>query len=142
MMRKFKTVFLCSLFIILFLPLGCGKTIDEEVIQPVERMYNQKEEVVLKTAVANARQVRSALMMYASGSVDNEYPRDTEVYNYDSLREILASANLPQDMADLKWDPASGINYFSDGASFTLQVVAMTRKKEVVTATASGVTLR
>lgn len=141
-MKPFKTVYLFTLLITLSLPLGCEKTIDEEVIKPVGGMYSQKDKVVLKAAVANAQQVRSALMMYAAGSVDSEYPRDTQVYDYNSLREILASESLPANMADLKWDPASGINYSSDGASFSLQVRAMTKNKELITATASGVTWR
>ena len=118
-MKIFKTVLLGTLLIILFLPLGCEKMIEEEVIQPIESMYDQKVVAVLQTAVANVRQVRSALMRYAVGSVDNEYPRDTQVYDYDSLREILASESLPPDMADLMWNPASGFNYSSDGASFS-----------------------
>ena len=141
-MKIFKPVFLCCLLIILTFPLGCEKTIDEEMIKPVENMYSQKDEVVLKTAIANVQQVRSALMMYAAGSVDSEYPRDTQLYDYSSLREMLASESLPANMADLKWDPVSGINYSYDGASFSLQVRAMTKNKELITATASGVTWR
>ena len=139
-MKIFRTVLLCALLIILSLPLGCEKTIEEEVIQPIESMYDQKDAAVLEAAVTNVRQVRSALMRYPVNSADNEYPKDTQVYDYDSLREILASESLPLDMADLMWDPASGINYTSDGISFSLQVRAMTKKNETITATASGVT--
>lgn len=141
-MVKLKTVFLIFLLVILSLPLGCEKTIDEEVIKPVENMYSQKDEVILKAAVANVQQVRSTLMMYAAGSADSGYPKGSQVYDYNSLREILPPESLPANMADLKWDPASGINYSSDGASFTLQVRAMTGKKEAITATESGVSWR
>ncbi len=139
-MKLFKTVLLFMLLIILSLPLGCEKMIEEEVIQPVERMYDQKDAAVLEAAVANVRQVRSALMRYPVVSADNEYPKDTQVYDYDSLREILATESLPLDMADLMWDPASGIVYSSDGVSFSLQVRAMTKKSELITATARSVT--
>ncbi len=141
-MKIYKTVLLCTLLTILSLPLGCEKTIEEEVIQPIESMYDQKDVAVLEAAVANVRQVRSALMRYPVNSVDNEYPRDTQLYDYDSLREILVSESLPPDMADLMWDPASGINYSSDGISFSLQVRAMTKKNELITATARGVTMQ
>ena len=136
---KYNPAFLITMFLILSLPLGCEKTIDEEIVKPIEGMHNQKDETTLKAAVANAQHVRSSLLMYAVNSADNEYPRETEVYDYGSLREILASASLPQNMADLKWNPASGIQYSSDGASFSLQVTAMTVRKEVITATESGV---
>ncbi|NOY87162.1 MAG: hypothetical protein GXP52_07680 [Deltaproteobacteria bacterium] len=139
MMKTFKTALLCILLITFSLSLGCEKTMDEDVVQPVKSMYNQKDTTMLKTAVANVRQVRSALMMYAAGSADSEYPKDTQVYDYDSLRKILASKSLPPDMADLMWDPAPGINYSSDGASFSLQVRALTKKNEIITATASSV---
>ncbi len=139
MMKIFKTASLCALLIVFSLVVGCGKTMDKDVVQPVKSMYSQEDATVLKTAVTNVRQVRSALMTFAAGSANSEYPGDTQVYDYDSLREILPSASLPQDIADLKWDPAAGINYSSDGASFTLQVRALTKKNKLITATAAGV---
>jgi len=142
LMRKLKPIFLCTLLLILSLPLGCEKTIDEEVLKPIEGMHNQKDEVVLKAAVANAQQVRGALMIYAAVSAGSGYPGDTQVYDYSSLREILSSESLPQKMADLKWDPASGFEYSSDGASFAFRIRAMTGKKETITATESGVSWR
>ena len=138
-MKVFKAAFLCTLFLILFLPLGCERTIDEEIVKPIEGMHNQKDEVTLKAAVANAQHVRSSMLMYAANSADSGYPVDTEVYDYSSLKEVLVSASLPADMADLKWNPASGIQYSSDGSSFSLQVTAMTARKETITATENGV---
>ena len=135
-----KNTVLCGLVIGFSLVLGCGKTMDKDVVQPVKSMYNQEDAAALKTAVANVRQVRTALMTFAAGSANSEYPGISDVYDYQSLREILPSANLPQDMADLKWDPASGIDYSSDGVSFTLRVRALTKKQEAITATVSGVT--
>jgi len=138
-MKILKTALLFTMLLILSLSLGCEKTIEEEVIQPIESMYGQKDAAALEAAVANVQMIRSALMRYPVISAENEYPRDTQVYDYDSLREILVSANLPTDMADLMWDPASGINYSSDGLFFSFQVRAMTKNNEVITAAANGV---
>ena len=138
-MKKFNTVLLCTLLLIFSLPLGCEKTIEEEVVQPVERIVAQKDDAILEAAVSNVRQVRSGLMRYPAVSADNEYPSDIQVFNYDTLRETLTSENLPPNMADLMWDPAFGIDYSSDGLSFTFQVRALTKNNEVITATARGV---
>lgn len=138
-MKTCKNTLLCAVLIIFSLPLGCGKTMDEDVVQPVKSMYNQKDATALKTAAANVRQVRSALMIYAANSANSEYPSDTDVYDYQSLGEILPSANLPQDIAGLMWDPADGIKYSSDGVSFTFKVRALTKKSEIITATVAGV---
>ena len=138
-MKILKIVLLCSLLLTLFIPLGCDKAIEEEVIKPIEGMYDQKDAAALEAAVTNVRQVRSGLMRYPAVSADNEYPSDIQVFNYDTLRETLTSENLPPNMADLMWDPAFGINYSSDGLSFTFQVRALTKKSELITATTNGV---
>ena len=108
-MKISKYTLLLALLIIPLLSLGCEKTIDEEIVKPIEGMHNQKDQFTLKAAVANVQQVRSTLMMYAAGSADSGYPRDSQVYDYRSLRDILPPESLPANMADLKWDPASGI---------------------------------
>ncbi len=141
-MKISKYTFLFALLIIPLLSLGCEKTIDEEIVKPIEGMHNQKDQITLKAAVANVQQVRSTLMMYAAGSANSGYSKDSQVYDYRSLRETLPPESLPVNMADLKWDPASGIEYSSDGDSFSLQVRAMTARKEAITATESGVSWR
>jgi hypothetical protein len=138
-MKIYEHILLCTLLLIFSLLLGCEKTVDEDVVQPIESMYGQKDAAAMEAAVANVQMVRSALMRYPAVSMENEYPRDTQIYDYDSLREILVSANLPTSMADLMWDPAFGINYSSDGLSFSFQVRAMTKNNAVITATERGV---
>ena len=142
-MKILKAVLLCPLLLTLpLLPLGCGNAVEEEVIKPIEHMVEQKDVAVLATAVTNVRQVRSGLMRYPAVSVDNEFPKDTQVVDYDTLREILVSENLSPDMANLMWDPAYGIRYSSDGLSFTFQVQALTRERELITATMRGVEIQ
>jgi hypothetical protein len=138
-MRTFKVVLVWALFLVLFLPIACERTVEEELIKPVERMVEQRDDAVLEAAVANVRQIRSGLMRYPAVSADNEYPSDIHVFNYDTLRETLSSENLPPNMADLMWDPAFGMNYSSDGLSFTFQVRALTKESELITATTRGV---
>jgi hypothetical protein len=119
---------------------GCERTIEEEVVQPIEAIYGQKSAASLEAAVANVRIVRSALMRYPATSSDNLYPDDMVITGYDSLREILTDENLPVDMGELLWDPSYGIRYMSDGYGFTFEVHALSGGK-VITATPRGVTV-
>ncbi|MDF1535809.1 MAG: hypothetical protein P1S46_04810 [bacterium] len=89
------TILLCAGLVMVCLPCGCERTVEEEVIRPIERMYDQKDAAALEAAVSNVRQVRAALMRYPVTSADNEYPNDAQVYSYDTLREVLAPESLP-----------------------------------------------
>lgn len=135
----FRTLVVCTGFVAMCLASGCEKTA-EEVIKPVQQMNAQREAAALETAVSNARQARAALMRYPLTSANNEYPGVSEVYSYDTLRDALSSENLPPEMEALMWDPAFGIEYSSDGLSFSLSVRALTGNMEVITATQKGVT--
>jgi hypothetical protein len=138
-MKIFKIVLLCSLLLTLSIPLGCERTVYEEVIRPVERMVEQKDETILETAVAKVKQLRSGLRRYPAISTHNVYLNDTQVFNYDTLRKALTSENLPLNMGDLMWDPAFGIHNSSEGLSFAFQVSALTKKSKLITATERGV---
>ena len=135
---KSNLIFVFLPLTLLFLFPACEKTIDEEVIKPVEMMVGQKGKAASLAAVANAQNVRSALMRYPAISPSNEYPGDMDIYDYDTLRQTLSDAGLPQNMAELMWDPAHGINYRSDGTSFNLEVKALSG--ETIVATPGGVT--
>ena len=119
---------------------ACQRTVEEEVIKPVQSMYGQKDAAAGQTAISNVRTVRAALMRYPAVSPSNQYPGDMEIYDYESLREVLADEYLPPDMGELMWDPAYGISYRSDGYTFTFEVRALDREGTVITATPSGVT--
>jgi hypothetical protein len=138
--EKRAGLFVSILLIMMSFTWGCERTIEEEVIRPLEAIYEQKGAASLETAVSNVRMVRAALMRYPATSPENLYPGDMEIYDYESLRKILPDENLPADMAELFWDPSYGITYLSDGYSFTLEVRALTKKREIITATPGGVT--
>ena len=129
------TILPLSLFLIFT---ACEKTLEEEVIKPIERMYGQKSIATSQAAVSNVQTVRAALMRYPAISSANEYPGEMEIFDYGSLRDVLADENLPPDMVELMWDPANGITYISDGYSFTFQVRSVSG--ETITATTNGVT--
>jgi hypothetical protein len=117
---------------------GCERTIEEEVVQPIEAIYGQKNVASLETALSNVRTVRSALMRYPATSSENLYPEDMKIIGYDSLRQVLTDENLPADMSELMWDPSYGISYLSDGYTFKFKVRALGGEK-VITATPNGV---
>jgi hypothetical protein len=135
---NFHRIWIPVLMILAMLIVGCEKTVDEGVVQPVKAMHAQKEAASLEAAVSNVRIVRGALMRYPALSSDNLYPSDTDISDYDSLREVLADEGLPGDMADLLWDSFYGIRYNSDGYTFTFQVKAAGNGK-IITATPNGV---
>jgi len=110
------------------------------VIKPVEMMVGQKSAAAVQAALSNVQTVREALMRYPAISPSNRYPGDTQIYDYGTLREVLANENLPPDMADLMWDPAYGVVYSSDGYTFTFAVRALSGERETITATPGGVT--
>jgi len=134
-------------FFIFFLPVSffllfssCERTVEEEVIKPVESMYGQKNIATAEAAISNVRTVRAALMRHPALSAFNEYPGEMEIFDYDSLRKVLVDENLPPDMSELMWDPGYGINYRSDGYTFTFEVKALSGDSEIITATPGGVT--
>ena len=118
---------------------ACEKTMEEDVIKPIEMMVGQKSAAAVLVAVSNVNNVRAALMRYPAVSPSNEYPGDMDIYDYRTLRQVLTDANLPPDMAELMWDPAHGINYRSDGTTFTFEVRALSGDQEIITATPGGV---
>ena len=136
--RYLTSVFSLSAFLLIF-P-ACDRAVEEEVIQPVELMYGQKDVAAEQVAVSNVQTVRAAIMRYPANSPSGQYPGDMEIYDYGSLRETLAGANLPRNIAELMWDPAYGITYQSDGSTFTFEVRALTKEREIITATPGGVT--
>ena len=136
--RADLAVLLLLLLSVTAMVLGCERTVEEEVVQPIESMHGQKEVASLETAVANIRTVRSALMRYPATSSENLYPDNMTVTDYDSLREVLADENLPFNIETLLWDPSFGISYISDGYTFTLEVKALSGGK-MITATPNGV---
>jgi hypothetical protein len=138
-LKPYISFTLLSLSIFLLLT-GCEKTMEEDVIKPIEMMVRQKSAAAAQVAVSNVNNVRAALMRYPAVSPSNEYPEDMDLYDYSTLREILADANLPADMTELMWDPAHGITYRSDGYSFTFEVRALSGDRETITATVNGVT--
>jgi hypothetical protein len=78
------------------------------------------------------------LLRYQAISPGGEFPGDTDIFDYATLKQTLAEAGLPQDMSELMWDPAYGVVYRSDGSSFALEVRALSG--ETITATEGGVT--
>jgi hypothetical protein len=121
---------------------GCGDAVEKEVVQPVENMLEGRDRATLEAASANVRTIRMALMRYPTTSPDDLFPSNGDIFDYESLREVLAGTNLPEDMADLKWDESYGIEYDSDGYQFRFSVKAGTRDRETITATPAGVTVR
>ena len=140
-MSRSKSYFIFSLLSLSFLLIfsGCEKTMEEDVIKPIEMMVGQKSAAAAQVAVSNVNNVRASLMRYPAVSPSNEYPGDMDLYDYSTLREILADANLPADMTELMWDPAYGIIYRSDGYTFTFEVRALSGDRETITATVNGV---
>ena len=140
-MRRIVNAFPMGLALVVLaaVAVGCERTIEQEVVQPIEAMAARKDKASLQTATSNLRQVRMALMRYAVQSSDNRYPTDSEILDFDTLRDALASEGLPSDMAELKWDPGFGITYISDGYSFHLEVRALTSDMRLITATENGV---
>jgi hypothetical protein len=112
--------------------------IEEDVIKPVEMMVGQKSAAAAQVALSNVQMVRAALMRYPAASPSNEFPGDMDIYDYSTLRQVLADANLPPDMTELMWDTAYGITYRSDGYTFTFETRALSG--ETITATPGGVT--
>ncbi|MDT8396220.1 MAG: hypothetical protein RRA32_07245 [bacterium] len=49
------TILLCAGLVMVCLPCGCERTVEEEVIRPIERMYDQKDAAALEAAVSNVR---------------------------------------------------------------------------------------
>ena len=117
---------------------GCEKTVEEEVVAPIEMMVGQKGAATSLAAETNVRTVRAALMRYPATSPANQYPGDMDITDYEALRELLPDENLSADMTELMWDPAYGIRYQSDGNTFSFQVKALSG--EVITATERGIT--
>jgi len=141
-MRRFSTLIAVSILsfsFFLILP-SCDRTVEEEVIKPVELMYGQKNAAADQVAATNVQTVRAALMRYPATSPSGQYPGDMDIYDYGSLRETLSDANLPQNIAELMWDPAYGITYRSDGSTFTFEVRALTKDREIISATPGGIT--
>jgi hypothetical protein len=141
-MSRFRSYLTLSLVPLTFFLISssCQRTVEEEVIKPIESIYGQKNVVTAETAVSNVRTVRAALMRYPALSPSNEYPGEMQIFNYDSLREVLVDENLPPDMNELMWDPGFGITYRSDGYTFTFEVKALHGEGEIITATPKGVT--
>ena len=136
-MKSFLYFLLVSLSFLLFFT-GCEKKIEEDIIQPVEMMVGQKGKASSLAARTNVQAVRAALMRYPAVSGTNEYPGDMDIYDYTTLRQTLADANLPADISEAMWDPAYGVSYRSQGADFTFEVKALSG--ETIVATAGGVT--
>jgi len=140
-MNRSKLYFAMSLLTISFLLIfsACEKTIEEEVIKPIEAMYGQKGVAATLAAETNVRSVRAALMRYPVVSPSNQYPSEMAIFDYGSLREVLVDENLPSEMTELMWDAGFGITYTSDGHSFTFQIKALTTGGETITATPKGI---
>jgi hypothetical protein len=141
-MNRFKCYLIFTLIPFSFLLLfsGCEKTVEEDVIKPIEMMYGQKSVATALAAESNVRTVRAALLRYPATSPTNQYPGDMDIYDYRTLREVLVDENLPPDMTELMWDPAFGVTYRSDGYTFTFEVRALSGDSEIITATPGGVT--
>jgi hypothetical protein len=137
---RFYLIFTLLPFSFFLLLSGCEKTMEEEVIKPIEMMVGQKSAAAAQAAIANVRTVRAALMRYPATSPTNQYPGDVDIYDYRTLREVLADENLPPDMAELMWDAGFGITYRSDGYTFTFEVRAISADGEIMTATPGGIT--
>jgi hypothetical protein len=117
---------------------GCEKTVEEDVIQPIEMMAGQKSAAASLAAESNVRIIRAALLRYPAASSTNQYPGDMDIYDYETMRELLADENLPASIGELMWEPAYGVRYHSDGYTFTFQVKALSG--ETITATPEGIT--
>ena len=141
-MKRARPLLTPGLVLLSFLLLypACEKTVEEDVIKPVEMMVGQKSAAAVQAALSNVQTVREALMRYPATSPSNRYPGEAQIYDYGTLRGVLAGQNLPADMADLMWDPAYGIVYRSDGHTFTFEVRALSGERETITATPEGVT--
>ncbi len=137
---KSYLIFILVSFSFLLLFSACERTMEEEVIKPIEMMVGQKSVATALAAESNVRTVRAALMRYPATSPTNQYPGDMDIYDYRTLREVLADENLPPDMADLMWDAGFGITYRSDGYTFTFEVRAISGDGEIITATPNGIT--
>ena len=120
-LKPFLSFFLVPLSFLLFFT-GCEKTVEEDIIQPVEMMVGQKSKAANLAAETNVQTVRAALQRYPSTSPTNQYPGDMDISDYDTLRELLAGENLPDSMDELMWDPAYEVRYESDGYTFTFEV--------------------
>jgi len=137
---KSYLIFILVSFSFLLLFSACERTMEEEVIKPIEMMYGQKNVATALAAESNVRTVRAALLRYPATSPTNQYPGDMDIYDYRTLRDVLPDENLPPDMAELMWDPASGVTYRSDGYTFTFEVKALSADGGIITATPGGVT--
>jgi len=137
---KLYLIFILVSFSFLLLFSACERTMEEEVIKPIEMMYGQKNVATALAAESNVRTVRAALLRYPATSPTNQYPGDMDIYDYRTLRDVLPDENLPPDMAELMWDPASGVTYRSDGYTFTFEVKALSADGGIITATPGGVT--
>ncbi len=120
---------------------GCGNSGISSDSNPIVDAHRGKDKATLLAATTNVRTVRSALMGYLAQSADGRYPQTFDIYEFDDLRRLLPQANLPPDMTTLKWDPAGGIQYDSDGTTFSFSVTALTSNKETITATPREVTV-
>ena len=136
-----RNIFLILLTAGMVVSLGCGSKGSSSDSNPVVQAYKGKDKAALQVAAANVRSVKSALMGYVSQSADGLYPQTFDIYEYDDLRKLLPQANLPPSMAALKWDASSGIQYESDGTTFTFSVTALTSNRETITATPREVTV-
>ena len=138
-MIRIRFIFTFTLLPLTFLLVfsGCEKTVEEDVIQPVEMMFGQKSAAASLTAESNVRAIRSALLRYPAASPTNQYPGDMDIYDYETLREQLAYENLPASIGELMLDPAYGVRYHSDGYTFTFEVRTLTG--ETITATPEGI---
>lgn len=117
---------------------ACEKKIEEDVIQPIEMMVGQKSTATSLAAESNVFTVRAALLRYPATSPTNQYPGDMDIYDYETLRELLVDENLPTSIGELMWDPGYGVMYQSDGHTFTFEVRALSG--ETITATPEGIT--
>ena len=138
-LKPYLPIFYFLLSILIITP-ACERTMEEDVIKPIEMMYGQKSVAAALAAETNVRTVRAALMRYPATSPTNQYPGDMDIYDYRTLREVLADENLPAEMTELMWDAGIGIKYTSDGNSFTFQVKALSGERETITATPKGIT--
>jgi hypothetical protein len=134
---RYLTIAILPISILIIFP-ACDRTLEEEVIKPIEMMVGQKSVAAAQAALSNMQMVRAALMRYPAVSPSNEYPGEMDIYDYSTLRQVLADANLPPDMTELMWDTAHGITYRSDGYTFTFEARALSG--ETLTATPGGVT--
>ena len=125
------------MILMVFVP-ACERTVEEEVIAPLESLVEQKSAASLETSVINVRTVRAALMRFPVNSPENLYPDDRDVFDYESLRYTLTDENLPPDMSELMWDSSYGVVYHSDGYTFTFEVRAL-GNGGIISATPGGV---